>query len=67
MFMDYFRVAGLSNSLLIGDLVSRLLFIVFCALILLILGSKIRRPLGAGVVIIYGVAVYMYNQGLLRF
>jgi Ca2+/Na+ antiporter len=65
--MDYFRVAGLSNSLLIGDLVSRLLFIVFCALILLILGSKIRRPLGAGVVIIYGVAVYMYNQGLLRF
>jgi Ca2+/Na+ antiporter len=67
MFMDYFRIAGLGNSLLVGDLVSRVLFIIFCALILLILGSKIRRPLGAGVVIIYGIVVYMYNQGLLRF
>jgi Ca2+/Na+ antiporter len=65
--MDYFRIAGLGNSLLVGDLVSRVLFIVFCALILLILGSKIRRPVGAGVVIIYGIVVYMYNQGLLRF
>jgi hypothetical protein len=65
--MDYFRVAGPGNSLLVGDLVSRVLFIIFCALILLILGSKIRRPLGAGVVIIYGIVVYMYNQGLLRF
>jgi hypothetical protein len=67
MFMDYFRIAGLGNSLLVGDLVSRVLFITFCALILLILGSKIRRPVGAGVVIIYGIVVYMYNQGLLRF
>jgi hypothetical protein len=67
MFMDYFRIGGLSNSLLIGDLVSRAFFIIFCALILLILGCKIRRPLGAGVVIIYGIAVYMYNHGLLRF
>ncbi len=67
MFMDYFRIGGLNNSLLIGDLVSRVLFITFCALILLILGCKIRRPLGAGVVIGYGIAVYMYNQGLLRF
>jgi Ca2+/Na+ antiporter len=67
MFMDYFRIGGLSNSLLIGDLVSRVLFIIFCALILLILGSRIRRPVGAGVVIIYGIAVYIYNQGLLRF
>jgi Ca2+/Na+ antiporter len=65
--MDYFRIGGLSNSLLIGDLVSRVLFIIFCALILLILGSRIRRPVGAGVVIIYGIAVYIYNQGLLRF
>ena len=67
MFMDYFRIGGLNNSLLIGDLVSRVLFITFCALILLILGCKIRRPLGAGVVIGYGITVYMYNQGLLRF
>jgi hypothetical protein len=49
------------------DLVSRVLFIVFCALILLILGYKIRRPLGAGIVLIYGFFVYMCNYGLLRF
>ncbi len=67
MFMDYFRIGGLSNPLLIGDLVSRVLFIVFCALILLILGCKIRRPLGAGIVIVYGIAVYIYNHGPLRF
>ena len=67
MFMDYFRIGGLSNPLLIGDLVSRVLFIVFCALILLILGCKIRRPLGAGIVIVYGIAVYLYNQGPFRF
>jgi len=67
MFMDYFRIGGMSNSLLIGDLVSRVFFIIFCALILMILGCKITRPVGAAVVIIYGVAVYIYNQGLLRF
>jgi Ca2+/Na+ antiporter len=67
MFSEYFRIGGQYSSLLVGDLLSRVLFIIFCALILLILGSKIRRPLGAGVVLIYGVVVYMYNQGLLRF
>jgi hypothetical protein len=67
MFMEYFRITGMGNSLLVADLVSRVLFIVFCALILLILGAKIRRPLGAGIVLIYGVAVYLYNNGMLRF
>jgi hypothetical protein len=67
MFLDFFRIAGMSHSLLLIDLVSRVLFIVFCALILLILGYKIRRPLGAGFVLIYGFFVYMCNYGLLRF
>jgi hypothetical protein len=67
MFLDYFRVTGLGHSLLVVDFFSRVLFIVFCALILLILGSKIKRPLGAYFVLIYGAAVYMYNNGLLRF
>lgn len=67
MFMDFFRITGMSSSLLLIDLVSRVLFIVFCALILLILGYKIRRPLGAGFVLIYGLFVYMCNYGLLRF
>jgi hypothetical protein len=57
----------MGNSLLVVDLVSRVLFIVFCALILLIMGSKIKRPWGAGFVLIYGVVVYMYNNGMLRF
>ncbi len=67
MFLDYFRITGMANSLLAVDLISRVLFIVFCALILLILGSKIKRPWGAGFVLIYGAAVYMYNNGMLRF
>jgi hypothetical protein len=67
MFLDFFRITGMGNSLLLIDLVSRVLFIVFCALILLILGYKIRRPLGAGIVLIYGFFVYMCNYGLLRF
>jgi len=67
MFLDFFRITGMSNSLLFIDLVSRVLFIVLCALILLILGCKIRRPLGAGIVLIYGFFVYMCNYGLLRF
>lgn len=67
MFLDYFRITGMANSLLVIDLVSRVLFIIFCALILLILGYKIRRPLGAGFVLIYGFFVYMCNYGLLRF
>lgn len=67
MFLDFFRITGMSNSLLLIDLVSRVLFIVCCALILLILGCKIRRPLGAGIVLIYGFFVYMCNYGSLRF
>ena len=67
MFLDFFRITGMASSLLIIDLVSRVLFIIFCALILLILGYKIRRPLGAGFVLIYGFFVYMCNYGLLRF
>jgi hypothetical protein len=57
----------MANPLLLIDLVSRVLFIVFCALILLILGCKIRRPLGAGFILIYGAFVYMCNYGLLRY
>jgi len=67
MFLDFFRITGMANSLFIIDLVSRVLFIVFCALILLIIGYKIRRPLGAGFVLIYGFFVYMCNYGLLRY
>ena len=67
MFLDFFRITGMANSLVAIDLVSRVLFIIFCALILLILGYKIRRPLGAGFVLIYGFFVYMCNYGLLRF
>jgi hypothetical protein len=57
----------MANSLFIIDLVSRVLFIVFCALILWIIGYKIRRPLGAGFVLIYGFFVYMCNYGVLRY
>jgi hypothetical protein len=67
MFMDFFRVTGMANPLLLIDLISRVLFIIFCALILLIIGNKIRRPLGAGIVLIYGFFVYLCNYGLLRF
>jgi hypothetical protein len=67
MFLDFFRITGMANSLFIVDWVSRVLFITFCALILLILGYKIRRPLGAGFVLIYGFFVYMCNYGLLRY
>lgn len=67
MFLDFFRITGMGNSLLLIDLVSRVLFIVFCALILLILGYKIRRSLAAGFMLFYGFFVYMCNFGLLRF
>jgi hypothetical protein len=67
MFLDFFRITGMGNPLLLFDLVSRVFFIIFCALLLLILGYKIRRPLGAGMVLIYGFFVYMCNSGLLRF
>jgi len=67
MFLDFFRITGLGNSLLVIDLVSRVLFIILCALIVLILGYKVRRPLGAGFVLIYGFFVYLCNYGLLRF
>jgi Ca2+/Na+ antiporter len=67
MFLDFFRIAGLGHSMLFLDLASRVLFIVLCALILLIIGYKIRRPLGAGFVLVYGFFIYMCNYGQLRF
>jgi hypothetical protein len=67
MFMDLFRIAGMSHSLVFLDLASRVLFIILGALVLLIIGYKIRRPLGAGFVLIYGFFVYMCNHSMLRF
>ncbi len=66
MFLEYFRIAGLGQSLALVDLVSRILFIVFFALILVIGGWKIRRSLAAGLVLIYGFWLLLHNAGLLR-
>ncbi len=66
MFLEYFRIAGLGPSLALVDWISRLVFISLFALILAVLGWKIRRPLAAGLVLIYGFWLLLYNAGLLR-
>jgi len=57
----------MSHPMLFLDLVSRVLFIVLCVFILLIIGYNIRRPLGAGFVLIYGFFIFMRNYNLLWF
>jgi hypothetical protein len=66
MFLDLFRVAGTSHSLPFLDLASRVLFMALCAVMVFILGYKIRRLLGVGLLLIYGIFVYMLNYGMLR-
>jgi hypothetical protein len=67
MFLDYFRLSSPDDPSSVVDFISRVVFIGTFALIVIILGSKFRWPLGAAAALIYGLLLLLYNQGYLRF
>ncbi len=62
MFFDYFHLYGTSGSPPTFDFMWRLLFIVVFALILAVIGFKVKRPWGAAFPLLYGLIVYLVNR-----
>ena len=62
MFFDYFRLYGVSGSAQSYDFMWRLLFVIVFALILAVIGFKVKRPWGAAFPLVYGVIVYLANR-----
>jgi hypothetical protein len=57
-------MGGASFSL---DFLSRVLFLVFAGLVLALVGFKIKGVWGAAWALAGGVALFLYNEGIIRF
>lgn len=67
MIFDYIRLTGMGDSTSTMDFISRVLFLVIAGLILTLVGFKIKRGWGAAVALAAGVALFLYNEGMIRF
>ena len=67
MIFEYIRLTGMGDSLSAMDFIPRVLFVVIFGLILTLVGFKIKRGWGAAVALAAGVALFLYNEGIIRF
>jgi hypothetical protein len=67
MIFEYIRLTGMGDSASSLDLVSRVLFLVIAGLLLITAGFKIKGVWGAAVALAVGMALFLYNEGMIRF
>jgi hypothetical protein len=67
MIFEYMRLTGMGETTFSLDFVARVLFLVFAGLILAIVGFKIKGVWGAALALAAGAALFLYNEGLIRF
>lgn len=66
MIFEYIRLTGMGEASFSLDFISRVLFLVFAGLILVIAGFKIKGVWGAALALAAGVFLFLYNEGLIR-
>ena len=67
MIFEYLQLTGTSGSWFSLDFISRVLFIVIAGLILALVGYNIKGIWGAALALAAGVALVLYNEGMIRF
>jgi hypothetical protein len=67
MIFEYIRLTGMGDSPSSLDLISRVLFLVIAGLLLIMVGHKIKGIWGAAVALAVGVALFLHNEGMIRF
>jgi hypothetical protein len=67
MIFEYLQLTGTNGSWFSLDFISRVLFLLFAGLILAFIGYNIKGIWGAALALAAGVALVLYNEGMIRF
>ena len=67
MFFEYIQLTGMGYSSFSLDFVARVVFLIFAGLVLAVVGFKIKGVWGAAWALAVGVALFLYNEGIIRF
>jgi hypothetical protein len=67
MIFEYIRLTGMDNSSFSLNFVAQVFFLVFAGLLLAVIGFKIKGVWGAALALAAGVALFLYNEGMIRF
>ena len=67
MFFEYIQLTGMGYSSFSLDFVARVVFLIFAGLVLALVGFKIKGVWGAAWALVGGVALFLYNEGVIRF
>ena len=67
MFFEYIQLTGMGYSSFSLNFVARVVFLIFAGLVLAVVGFKIKGVWGAACALAGGVALFLYNEGVIRF
>ena len=67
MFFEYIQLTGMGYSSFSLDFVARVVFLIFAGLVLAVVGFKIKGVWGAAWALAGGAALFLYNEGVIRF
>ena len=67
MIFEYIRLTGMDNSSFSLNFVAQVFFLVFAGLLLAVTGFKIKGVWGAALALAAGVALFLYNEGMIWF
>jgi len=67
MFFEYIQLTGMGDASFSLAFLSRVLFLVFAGLVLAVVGFKIKGVWGAAYALAGGVALFLYNEGMIWF
>ena len=67
MIFEYMRLTGMGDASFSLAFLSRVLFLVVAGLVLALVGFKIKGVWGAAWALVGGVALFLYNEGVIRF
>jgi hypothetical protein len=67
MFFEYIQLSGFGGPVMSFDFIARVAVLIFCGLILVGVGFKIKGTPGALIALALGALYFLYNERIIRF
>jgi hypothetical protein len=67
MIFEYIQLTGMGHFAFSVEFVGRVLLLVLAAILLALAGFKVKGVWGSVLFLAAGIALLLYNQGLIRF
>jgi urea transporter len=67
LIFEYLKLTGMGDAAFSLDFISRVMFLVLAGVVVVLLGFKIKGVWGAVLALAAAVALFLYNEGMIRF